>query len=541
MKGTFGRLSRGPHAMSRPHTVVLGTIARSVRDVARHYDVTAGPDPRDPWSLPNPGGWEAGLGTADLVGKRVAIIPSIGGVTLEPGVADAVQTQAKELIRAAGMVEVDLTLELPNLAAQWMMGNLSTLLAELGHLWPACAYELTDEVALGLQMAQGFYNLNLAAVAESQRLEANEAMASAFDQADFIICATNPGPAFPAENTMSNPNKSFLDDAKSSKAARAGVPGDHGDRPGRQLVLPKLGNTIIETMVEAGARPGHDGWAHDPVEHLRQTRPCRFPEAWSTVCPVGMQILAPHHRDDVLFDVALTVEREIGWPKVAPGVARATASACRPEARSDRRALELGDSRPAARDRRDSDGQDDLRGLSDLVDRCRRATRISVTADSFQAATRSAMRAGVPTREISSANSSGTSADGLVPPALEEHVLDLLGLLAEAHPRCQLRVVVLALRTHPADVEREHRPRDGQGGLERLRLRRPGSRRRCRSRRPRTRPSRRRAGRRRPPGGTASSRAGASRQRSRPSASRSSAPRLPGRSGCAAASGGRST
>ena len=43
MKGTFGRLSRGPHAMSRPHTVVLGTIARSVRDVARHYDVTAGP------------------------------------------------------------------------------------------------------------------------------------------------------------------------------------------------------------------------------------------------------------------------------------------------------------------------------------------------------------------------------------------------------------------------------------------------------------------------------------------------------------------
>ncbi|MFI5045053.1 MAG: amidase, partial [Acidimicrobiales bacterium] len=167
-KGTFGRLSRGPHAMSRPHTVVLGTIARSIRDVARHYDVTAGPDPRDPWSLPNPGGWEAGLGTTDLDGKRVAIIPSIGGVTLEPDVAEAVQTQAKELIRAAGMVEVDLTLDLPNLAAQWIMGNLSTLLAEIGHLWPACAYELTDEVALGLQMAQGFYNLNLAAVAESQ-------------------------------------------------------------------------------------------------------------------------------------------------------------------------------------------------------------------------------------------------------------------------------------------------------------------------------------------------------------------------------------
>ena len=81
--------------MSRPHTVVLGTIARSVRDVARHYDVTAGPDPRDPWSLPNPGGWEAGLGSSDLSGKRAAILPSIGGVTLEPGVEDQLRAHAK--------------------------------------------------------------------------------------------------------------------------------------------------------------------------------------------------------------------------------------------------------------------------------------------------------------------------------------------------------------------------------------------------------------------------------------------------------------
>ena len=31
-----------------------------------------------------------------------------------------------------GMVEVDLDIKLPNLAAQWMMGNLATLLADLG-------------------------------------------------------------------------------------------------------------------------------------------------------------------------------------------------------------------------------------------------------------------------------------------------------------------------------------------------------------------------------------------------------------------------
>ena len=34
--------------------------------------------------------------------------------------------------------------------------------------------------------------------------------------------------------------------------------------------------------------------------------------------PVGMQVLARHHEDALLFDVALAVERERPWPLVAP-------------------------------------------------------------------------------------------------------------------------------------------------------------------------------------------------------------------------------
>ena len=36
--------------------------------------------------------------------------------------------------------------------------------------------------------------------------------------------------------------------------------------------------------------------------------------------PVGMQVLTRHHADELLFDVALAVERERPWPLVAPGV-----------------------------------------------------------------------------------------------------------------------------------------------------------------------------------------------------------------------------
>jgi Asp-tRNA(Asn)/Glu-tRNA(Gln) amidotransferase A subunit family amidase len=38
--------------------------------------------------------------------------------------------------------------------------------------------------------------------------------------------------------------------------------------------------------------------------------------------PVGMQVLARHHADELLFDVALVVERDAPWPLVAPAQLR---------------------------------------------------------------------------------------------------------------------------------------------------------------------------------------------------------------------------
>ena len=68
--------------------------------------------------------------------------------------------------------------EPPNLAAQWAMGNLATLLADLGDKWPACSDELTDEIAVGLHLAEAMYNLRTAAAAEELRMQANEVMAA---------------------------------------------------------------------------------------------------------------------------------------------------------------------------------------------------------------------------------------------------------------------------------------------------------------------------------------------------------------------------
>ncbi len=320
MKGTFGRIPRSPHAYMRPNTVVLGNLARSVRDAARYYDVCAGYHPWDPSSLPSHGRWEADLGSRDLRGLKVAVVPGLGGATLEPGVEEHLRQAADELIRDAGMVKVDIDVRPPNLAAQWMIGNLATLLADLGDLWPGCARDMTDEVAAGLQMSNALYNLRTAAVAEQMRLEANEVMGAAFEQVDLIIAATNPGPAFAAEATTSSSTDSFLDKAFASDAARVAFRGALFGTRVASSVAPGLPNYLIEQVSRRFPDLITMG-ALTIISNVYGNPAVSIPSGTVNGLPVGMQVLGRHHEDELLFDVALAVERERPWPLVAPRVA----------------------------------------------------------------------------------------------------------------------------------------------------------------------------------------------------------------------------
>jgi len=318
-KGTFGRTSRGPSAYSRPGTVVLGNLSRSARDAARYYDVVCGVDPTDPTSLPSAGTWEADLGTHDLKGRRVAVLPSIAGVNLEPGVEQRIRAAANDLIEATGMVEVDLTLDLPNLAAQWAMGNLSTLITEIEDQWPRCRDQLTDEIAFGLMLAQSMYNLHVAGVAETRRVQAYQVMARAFDVADFIISATNPGPAFAADKTTSNPNESFLDAMSKSTPAKFGIRGALTSMRVVSGFFPKAPNALLDWVVEQIPDVVTMGGL-TIISNLYGNPAVSIPAGTVDGLPVGMQVLAPHHRDAELFDVALAAERNNPWPLVAPSV-----------------------------------------------------------------------------------------------------------------------------------------------------------------------------------------------------------------------------
>jgi aspartyl-tRNA(Asn)/glutamyl-tRNA(Gln) amidotransferase subunit A len=319
MKGTFGRIPRSPHAYMRPNTVVVGNVARSVRDAARYFDVCAGPHPADPTSLPVGGPWELGLGVHDLRGRKVAIVPALGGAALDDGMAEHLRDAAEDLIAATGMVQVDLKLDLPNLALQWMMGNLATLLAELGDRWPDCADDLTTEVTFGLRLSQTFYNLNTAAAAEALRIQANEAMAGAFDEVDFVVAATNPGPAFGADAVTSATQSGIADWALTTQLGASVLRGLLFGARVTAGVFPKMPPALLAAASKRFPDLVNMGALTIPA-NLYGNPAVSIPAGTMDGLPVGMQVLARHHEDALLLDVALAAERHHPWPLVAPSV-----------------------------------------------------------------------------------------------------------------------------------------------------------------------------------------------------------------------------
>jgi len=276
MKGTAGRIPRGPQTQIHPMTVVLGCQARSVRDAARWYDVASGFDHRDPYSLPRIEGWERDLDTFDLKGKRVVIAPTLGSAVVRDEVQERVVAAAEALARDAGLVVVDIPVLLPPLDLTWALANLAGLHGDLAGLWPECKDDLTKEMAFGMEMAEQMVNVGVVAKGEQVRTAANERMADLFDQVDFVISATNPDVAFPAEITSNNRVGDQKVDA-----------GNNGT-----LTIPAniSGNPAVSIPIE-------------PFDGL----------------PVGLQIMGKHHQDQLLFDLALTVERTAPWALTAPG------------------------------------------------------------------------------------------------------------------------------------------------------------------------------------------------------------------------------
>jgi Asp-tRNA(Asn)/Glu-tRNA(Gln) amidotransferase A subunit family amidase len=284
LKATFGRIPKGPHTEIEPLTAVIGCLTRSVRDAARWYDVCNGASEYDPFSLPRVEGWEAGLGTVDVRGMKVAVSVDLGAAVVAAAVRQKVEEAATALIADAGLQRVEVPIALPRGGLEWALAGTASLLVGLGERYPACENDLTPEIMLAANIATNHYGLDTAKSIEAFRRDIIVQTGRIFDQVDFIICATNPDVAFGAKGPM--PTTVDGVDLISEHGFEAAV-GNNG-----ALTIPAntTGNPAVAIPVGL-------------VDGL----------------PVSMQIIGRHHAEQLLLELSRVVERERPWPLVVPG------------------------------------------------------------------------------------------------------------------------------------------------------------------------------------------------------------------------------
>jgi aspartyl-tRNA(Asn)/glutamyl-tRNA(Gln) amidotransferase subunit A len=275
MKGSFGRIPRGPRTAFGQLAAVKGTVARSVRDAARWYDITCGYDPRDAFSLPRVEGWEANLGRRDLRGLRTAVSIDLGNAVVHPEVQRVVSEAAEALVEAAGLQVVDVPVSVPENGIAWASAGLPSLYSDLKDSWPECKDKLTFEIAFGMDQSP-YYRAKHAAEVERFRVQMNEAMADLFEQVDIILCASSPMEPFAAEGPMPR-NVGEV----SVSPYNAGA-----------LTIPANLSGYPAISIPAGVS--------------------------SNGLPIGLQAYTRRHDDALLLDLALAMEKARPWPLVAP-------------------------------------------------------------------------------------------------------------------------------------------------------------------------------------------------------------------------------
>lgn len=106
LRPTSGRIPDWPSILPLSPLSVSGPIARTVADVALLLSVMAGPDPRSPVSLDEPGAGFAEIAADGLAGLRVAWAPDLGGrYPVDEDVAKTLVSQLPVLTDLGATVE----------------------------------------------------------------------------------------------------------------------------------------------------------------------------------------------------------------------------------------------------------------------------------------------------------------------------------------------------------------------------------------------------------------------------------------------------
>ena len=285
LKSTFGRIPKGPRTLQPPLTVVVGCVSRSVRDTARWFDVCNGFDARDTLSLPRVGGWEAGLDSFDLSGKRAVVSVDLGAAIVEPRCAALVIEAAEALIAAAGLRRVDVVVDLPAAGLEWAVANaVGPGRRPRGPLPGVRRRPHPGDPAHPQHRHPHTSTCRARAQRDVPHRRSTSPMADLFEQADFVFCATNPDVAFDAAGPMPT----------------------------------KVGDVDLIATYGLNRALGNNGALTIPA-NLTGNPAVSIPVGTVDGLPVGLQVIGRHHEEQLLLDLARIAEREPSLAARGPG------------------------------------------------------------------------------------------------------------------------------------------------------------------------------------------------------------------------------
>jgi amidase len=198
LRPTPGRVPSWPAPIGWSQLSVQGPMGRTVADVALQLSVLAGPDPRVPIALSEPGAGFAAPLPDSLAGLRVAWAPDLGGrVTVDPAITSVLASAVPVFESLGATVEEDC----PDLSgADEVFGTLRAWLFEaaFGELGRRHPDKVKESIRWNAQMGAKLTGPDLAR-AEMAHTKLYERMVEFFQRYDVLLAPTTQVLPFPVE------------------------------------------------------------------------------------------------------------------------------------------------------------------------------------------------------------------------------------------------------------------------------------------------------------------------------------------------------
>jgi aspartyl-tRNA(Asn)/glutamyl-tRNA(Gln) amidotransferase subunit A len=277
LRSTYGRIPTfGDTHLAQ--NAVVGCVTTTVGDTAQLLDVMAGPDPRDRTCLPAPTvRYAEAIKDVDLSDLRVAWSRDLGFAVVDQEVAAIAEAGARALVAACGARVVDRQVSLVDYTRIYAsIEGVDRFVGIDPALWESRLDELDPLSAPGWRHLSGV-TLPEAATVEAARRELVTQIASVFDDVELLVTPMASIPAFAAEGPMPT------------------EVGGIRTHMGMSVALSFLASLVNLPAISV---------------------PCGLT---SGGLPVGLQVIGPRFREDVVLAAAARLESARPWPRHCPG------------------------------------------------------------------------------------------------------------------------------------------------------------------------------------------------------------------------------